>query len=419
MRTAGAALAIFEVLLISALMQVSLALPMLWYFHRVSLFALPANSLVVPLTGLLMPSAVLAVALGYIAIPLAKPAAVVAAWSLNAICGAVKLFGTSSLSDLRVATPDLRVALVASAALVLAMLLARRRLALCLAGLTALVATAFWMAAVPPTPVYQHDKFELVAIDVGQGDSFLLVSPEGKTVLLDSGGLIGNGHSEFDVGEDVVSPYLWSRGISRLDAVAISHGHADHIGGMAAIVRNFRPRELWMGAFQVPTHDLKRLLASTEAEHVKLVPHSAGDNFDLGGLHFAVLSPPRDWQLKERVRDDDAMVLRVSYKNNSVLMVGDVGKKIESELIAEGVRADVLKVGHHGSQTSSSQEFLAQVHPRYGIISVGIRNSFKHPRPEVLARLAQAKVATYRTDTMGAVSFVLDGESIRVAPIPR
>ena len=418
-KTVGAVLGTFEILLISALMQVALALPMLWYFHRASLFALPANSLVVPLTGLLMPTAVLAVALGYVAVPLARPAAILAGWALDGICGTVRLFGSIRISDVRVATPDWRLALAASVALVLAMLLARRRFAWSMVGVAGLVATAFWMTAAPPPPNFQHGKFELVAIDVGQGDSFLLVTPEGRTILLDSGGLIGNGHSEFDVGEDVVSPYLWSRGISRLDAVAFSHGHADHMGGMPAIIRNFRPRQLWMGAYQVPTQDLQRLLSAAEAGKVEVVPHMAGEGFDFGGLHFAVLSPPRGWELKSRVRDDDAMVLRVTYKQNSVLMVGDAGKKIEQELMAQGVHADVLKIGHHGSLTSTSSEFLQEVHPRYGVISVGVRNSFKHPRPEVLARLQSAKVATYRTDTMGAVSFILDGESIRVAPVPR
>jgi beta-lactamase superfamily II metal-dependent hydrolase len=134
------------------------------------------------------------------------------------------------------------------AALVAAMVLIRRRRLLAVAGLSALAASAIWICAVPPRPQVQAGALEVTAIDVGQGDSILLVSPEGRMLLVDAGGTPFWMHSELDIGEDVVSPYLWSRGIGRLDAVAVTHAHADHIGGMGAVLANFHPRELWLGA---------------------------------------------------------------------------------------------------------------------------------------------------------------------------
>lgn len=410
----GFAIAVYEVVLVSTLMQIGMALPMATYFHRVTITALPANCLIVPLTGVLMPAAVLAVAVGFVSPLLAQPAAWVAWWALKFILGTVSFLGSGKVADHRIPTPETAVALACVAALGLALLMVRRHRALAVAGLLALFGSAIWVGVYPATPQLHAGRLEFTAIDVGQGDSLLMITPEGKTLLLDSGGLLGNGHSEFDVGEDVVSPYLWWRGIDHLDAVAISHGHADHIGGMSAVVRNFHPAELWMGP-QVPTDEFRQLMKAASDNQVLVRQHHAGETFDFGSVHLTVLSPPQDWQLKERVRDDDAMVLRAESHGRSLLLVGDAGKKIERSLLKEKLHADILKVGHHGSNTSSTPEFLAAVQPRYGVISAGVRNRFRQPRPETLQRLSDAKVLVYRTDMMGATTFLLDPAAISVS----
>ena len=254
-RTASVLLAAAELVIGSAIIQFALTLPMAWYFHRVTTLSLPANALVIPLAGILLPTAVVAVALSYVSVWLAWIPAHITAYSLDLLTGTVRLFGHFRLSDLRVPTPIARHVLCRCCRFrsgAAAGRAAERPVAAARIGRSR--AAAFALVLLPPKPQLRPGVLEITAIDVGQGDSLLIVTPEGKTLLLDSGGLGATSRSDFDVGEEVVSPYLWSRGIRRLDAVAISHAHSDHIGGMRSIIANFRPRELWYGV-ESPTPD--------------------------------------------------------------------------------------------------------------------------------------------------------------------
>jgi competence protein ComEC len=407
-----------ELLVVSCVVELAMTLPMAIYFHRITVFALPVNIFILPLLAVLMPAALLTL-LALLVWPAAAlvPAAIVAVL-LHFGVGLVRLFGSLALGDFRIPAPLLWQSAAFCALLAATIVLARGGRWARRAAWAALLLAAW--AAVMPRPI-DHPRNALLveAIDVGQGDSLLLITPDGKTLLVDGGGFGGGPRQappEFDIGEEVVSAALWSRGIRHLDAVALSHAHSDHMGGLPSVLRNFHPAELWVGNNpRVAAYEA--LLDEAAQLHVRVRSLRAGDGFALGTAQVNVLAPFRDYQPEAEPGNNDSLVLHVAYGATSVLLEGDAEAPIEQAMLAEpGLQSTLLKVGHHGSVTSTQPEFLARVAPRWAVISCGLHNHYGHPREEVLGALEAAKVRTYSTDINGASCFRLDGNGVVPEP---
>jgi len=261
-------------------------------------------------------------------------------------------------------------------------------------------------------------ELELTAIDVGQGDSLLVVFPDGKTMLIDGGGIPAFGRpqrSNLDTGEDVVAPYLWDRGIRHLDVIAVSHAHEDHVGGLPALVTDFRPREVWTGATP-PSGTWDRVRDAALHTGAAIKPLHSPARFAFGGTEIEVLAPMPEYLPADTPKNNDSLVLRVTYRDRSFLLSGDVERPIERDMLAAGEvhSTDILKVAHHGSRTSSTEEFLDAVHPAFAIISAGYDNSYGHPHPAILERLEQHHATILRTDRDGLISIHTDGRRLHV-----
>lgn len=258
-------------------------------------------------------------------------------------------------------------------------------------------------------------RLHVTMFDVGQGDAMLVTFPNGRRLTVDAGGIGGEG--AFDIGDRVLGPALRARGVRGLDYVAVTHGDADHVGGAAALVHDFSPSEVWVGV-PVRGHEPTAHLAD-QARRMRAGWRSLqrGDRLDVAGVELRVLHPPPpEWE-RQRVRNDDSLVLELRFGNTAVVLAGDIGREVEHELVPllEPAAIRVLKVAHHGSNTSSSAELLEALRPTVAMIGVGRGNTHGHPAPAVLARYRDSGTALFRTDEDGEVSVTMDGERVSVS----
>jgi len=256
---------------------------------------------------------------------------------------------------------------------------------------------------VSATTVLTGHKLKVSYIDVGQGDSILIQTPGGKNVLIDAGN---------NTNATTIVTYLKAQNISRLDYAIATHSHEDHIGSMDTVINTFDIGAVVMPKESSNTQTFRDFLTAIANKGLKPIEAKAGVKLELGSELYAELLAPNSSGYHDI--NDYSAVLRLVYGKNSFLFTGDAEAQSELEMLHLGsqLKADVLKVGHHGSRTSSTAAFLKLVAPKYAIISVGKGNSYGHPTGEALGRLSGVGATIYRTDESGTILCESDGETI-------
>lgn len=379
-----------------------------WTFGRVSVVAPVSNIVAGPLVAFIQPALFLAL----LASPWPALAQFIAAATeppLLLLGRVAELSAAVPYASLQVAPTALAAACmgVASAAFVRATASHRW-----LPGLV-VAAVALTLAVWAPFLTRGSGRLELHVLDVGQGDALAVRTPRGRWVLVDAGRRWDGG----DAGRRTVVPYVRRLG-GEVAAFVLSHAHDDHVGGAASVVGALRPQGWWEPAFVTTSEAYRKALEEVRQRDVSWRRARPGDRFSLDDVEFRIIAPDSAWTARQVDANETSVVMRVSFGRVSYLLTGDAEGEEEAWILQhtdpEMLRADVLKLGHHGSKTSSSVPFVRAISPRVAVASVGQGNRYGHPSPETLETLLDRGVPVLRTDLEGTVVISTDGKDLQV-----
>jgi competence protein ComEC len=235
-------------------------------------------------------------------------------------------------------------------------------------------------------------------------------------MLIDGGGLYG----DFDVGANVVAPFLWERRILKVDYLVLSHPEPDHYKGLLFIAQHFGPREFWHNGMTSPASTYEELLKVIKTKGIKMVRVADGFTRSFGGARVEALHPAEGWmpggERKKGWANNNSLVLRIAFGDHNLIFTGDIEGKAENRLLRDDKRigAHVLKVPHHGSKTSSTYYFVNEVSPQYAVFSLGYKNIYHFPNKRVVGRYEELGCQILRTDLDGAVTVTSDGKQLQV-----
>lgn len=386
-------------------------------FHRISPIGILANLPIVPLSGLLTGLGMLFAVLATVIPHSLGWFITLIGWMIDLLVGLAGWFARLPLASVQLFSPDAAMTVcyyLALGAWTIATGQRWLRWLACSATLALVILVSARML-----PIFQNGQLRMTVLDVGQGDAIVLELPGKRTILIDGGGLFDD---RFDIGEQVVVPFLLSRWIGHLDLVILSHPHPDHLNGLQAVLRHLTVGQVWDSGQRaaMPTY-----LWFEEALRWRRIPHKIlQDGYrtsEFTPVQIAVLHPSNPMLQGSRRGhfsdvNSNSLVLAIRYGKVTLLLPGDIEQEAEHLLLEQGadLAAQVLKVPHHGGRTSSSEPFLAKVRPKVAVVSAGYRNRFRHPHQETLDRYRATAIDLYRTDRDGAVTVTSDGNTVEV-----
>jgi competence protein ComEC len=422
---------IFAALVVSSAVQLVLLPLMIIYFHRLSLASLVLNIVVGVLLAALTAIALLALLLSQLSTTLAAPLFSLADainWLMIHSVDPFTHFNTASIR-----LPEysgwgaLVYVLYYVPLLVLTLAIARwRPLSLSVKNarrwvVPAAVTLGLLVAVLlfHPFSAVADEKLRVDFLDVGQGDAAVITMPDGRVLLVDGGGATDKNRSKTDrrsIGEAVVSEYLWWRGFDTVDYVLATHADADHIDGLNDVARNFTVHAALVARSPVNDPEFAKFSQTLTATSTHVANVQAGDLIRFGGVEIEVLWPATTAEANEPSRNNDSVVLRVSFGKHSMLLTGDIEKSAERALVTQGreLRADIVKVPHHGSRSSSTALFVSATKAKFAIVSVGRNSMFGHPHREVVERWQANGTQVLTTGECGTITVTTNGKDLTV-----
>ena len=389
-------------------------LPILAYhFNKISVVSILSNLLVAPAIQLITILGLGMAALGQASIVLSRLIGYINCTLLSFILYVSKLSASIPYAVINTVTPSIFIVMLYY--ITVLSLLWKKSLARFKVNIRYYFAAIGFLTVISISVSFIPKGLEVVFIDVGQGDSAFIRTNSGKTILIDGGGSSAKSLAQTNVGESIIIPFLLDYGVMKLNLVVATHGHDDHIQGLKPVLKAFNVDNLILPAV-TDKKEFSELISISEARGIKIVDCQKGDIVKVDKTTLLnILHPQRSSNISKSSLNNNSIVLKLSYKDVRMLFTGDIEEEAEDMLLHEEaeIEADILKVAHHGSETSSNIEFLRQVKPKVAVISVG-KNNFGHPGAETIDRLLGVNAKLFRTDEDGAVIVTSNGKNFKI-----